>query len=187
MIEAEADIVLGEAIRPAAEAHRHVYSGGWVALLAAAMLFATIIVAGSMLAGLLIPFLGPLVSNLMAVLAMIVGGVAAVGLYGRLHMRGFLDALRKAGTPDVLRTRFRFDEGGISVETDRLSHHVPWTAILFAMPSSDHWLVQVDTITLAVPRLAFAGRADEQAFVDLAKASLSESAPLVLFLRINSV
>ena len=176
MIEAQADVMLGEAIQPAGLAQRRVYGGGWVALAAAAMLFAAIIVASSLLAGLLIPFLGPLATNLIALLGMIVGGVAAVALYGRLHMRGFLDALRRAGTPSAVRTRFRFDEGGITVETERLSHSVPWSAVLFVMPSSNHWLLQVDTITLAVPRLAFAGKTDEQAFVDLAKANLPDGA-----------
>ena len=176
MIEAQADVKLGEAIRPAGLAQRHIYGGGWVAIVAAAMLFAAIIVAVSLLAGLLAGFLGPLISNLISFLGLVVGGVAAVALYGKLHVRGFLDALRKAGTPSVVPVRFRFDEQGVAVETDRLSHNVPWSAVLFLMPSSEHWLLQVDTITLAVPRRAFTGKSGEKTFVELAKASLTEAA-----------
>ena len=50
MIEAQADIALGEAIRPAAEAHRRITRTGFVSLLVCATLFALIMVGGTFLA-----------------------------------------------------------------------------------------------------------------------------------------
>ena len=175
MIEAQADVVLGEAIRPAAEAHRHVYSGGWIPLLVAALIFAAASIAGMMLAAPLMPALGEW-SGILSILGFIIGAILAIRFYSSVQLGGFLKGLRKLGSPAVLSTHFRFDDAGIAIHTDRLSHNLPWTAVQLFLRSPKHWLLQADTITLAIPRRAFATSDDEQAFVKLAKSCLTEAA-----------
>ena len=175
MIEAEADVDLGEAIRPAAEAHRQVYRGGFVPIILASLIFATVSVVAMILAAAVTPYLGQW-SGIVSMLGFVAGAILAIGFYSRVHLRGFLSGLRKLGSPDSFPTRFRFDESGIEVDTDRVSHRVPWTAVQLFLPAPKHWLLQADTTTLAIPRRAFASAQDEQAFVELAKSRLSEEA-----------
>lgn len=175
MIEAEADIALGEAIRPAGEAQRRVYSGGPLNVLICAIVFAFFITVGGLGSSALYPAIGR-TADFLSLLSVVIGGMVAIALYARLHMRGFLNALRKLGSPELSRSRFLFDEAGMAIETGRVSYRLPWSAVLFVASSRTHWLVQVDTTTFAIPRRAFAQLSDEQAFVDLAKRSISEAA-----------
>lgn len=139
MIEAETDIVLGEAIRPAAEAHRHICNGSWIPLLIASLIFAAASVVGMMLAAPLMPALGQW-SGIVSILGFIVGAVLAIGFYSRVQPVGFLKGLRKLGSPATLSTHFRFDEAGIAIDTDRVSHSLPWTAVQLFLPALKHWL-----------------------------------------------
>ncbi len=175
MIEAQADVVLGEAIRPAAEAYRRVYSGGWLPAIIAALIFATVSVAGTFLAVPLERTFGQW-SGIFSILGFILGAVLAISFYNRVQLGGFLKGLRRLGSPDFLSTRFRFDETGLEIDTDRVSYRLPWTAVQLFLPSSKHWLLQADTTTFAIPRRAFARPEDEQAFVELAKNCLTEAA-----------
>jgi hypothetical protein len=177
MIEAQADIALGEAIRPAAEAHRRITRVGFGSLLAAATLFAVITVAGTFLAAWLHRYVGA-GADFLSLLAFVAAAVAAVALYSRLALSGFLKGLKQIGSPDVFPTRFRFDDQRIAVDTDRASHSLPWDAVQFVLASREHWLLQADTTTLAIPRRAFSSSTDEQAFVILAKKRLTEGALL---------
>lgn len=175
MIEAQADVVLGEAIRPAAEAHRRVYKGGWLPILLASLIFAAASIIGTFLAVPLAPALGQW-SQIFSILGFIVGAVLAITFYSRVQLGGFLKGLRKIGSPSSLTTHFRFDETGIAIDTQRVSHCVPWTAVQLFLAAPKHWLLQVDTTTFAIPRRAFAKPEDEQAFVELAKSRLGEAA-----------
>ena len=175
MIEAEADIALGEAIRPAGEAQRRVYSGGPLNVLICAVVFALFITVGGLGSSALYPAIGR-TADFLSLLSVVIGGMVAIALYARLHMRGFLTALRKLGSPEASHSRFLFDEAGMAIETGTISYRLPWNAVLFVAPSPTHWLIQVDTTTFAVPRRAFSEPSDEQAFVELAKSSISEPA-----------
>ncbi|HKX92721.1 MAG TPA: YcxB family protein [Sphingomicrobium sp.] len=174
MIEIEADIVLGEAFRPAAIAHSHVYRGGVRRILLPALALAGAIILSSMV-GMLLPLLSLRLEGL-ASLLWIGGGILGLMLALRIlsseHMRGFLDGLRRIGSPDVFPTRFRFDEQGMSIASSRISYLVPWASILFIVPSPEHWLVQVDTMTLVIPYRAFPDPQSERAFLDLVGARL---------------
>lgn len=174
MIEAEADIALGEAIRPAVEAYRRVYNGGWAAVIVASLIFATVSIAGTFVAVPLERNFGQW-SGILSILGFILGAVLAIGFYNRVQLGGFLKGLRRLGSPDFVTTRFRFDENGLEIDTDRVSYRLPWTAVQLFLPSPKHWLLQADTTTFAIPRRAFAQPEDEQAFVELAKSSLSEA------------
>ena len=175
MIEAEADIALGEAIRPAGVAQRRVYGGGPLNVLVCAIVFALFITIGGLGSSALHPAIGRS-ADLLGLLSLMIGGMVAVSLYARLHMRGFLKALRKLGSPATSRSHFRFDDAGIEIETGRVSYRCPWSAVLLVAHSPRHWLIQVDTTTFAIPKRAFASPVDEQAFVELAKNAISESA-----------
>lgn len=173
MIEAQADIALGEAIRPAAEAHRRITRAGFASLLISATLFAVIMVAGTFLAAWLSRYLGA-GADLVSLLAFVAAAMVALGVYSRLALAGFLKGLKQIGSPDVLPTRFRFDDQRISIDTSGVSHSVPWKAVQLVLASPQHWLVQADTTTFAIPRRAFSSSADEQAFVTLAKKRLGD-------------
>ena len=178
MIEGQADVALGEAIRPAADAHARVYSGGIRLVLLPALALAGGIVLSTLVARVL-TFISMRLESYVPILWLaggILGLVAALKILSRQHLRGFLGALRKMGSPEVFPTRFRFDETGISVDSERLSHRAPWACVLFIIPSPDHWLVQADTTTLAIPRRAFADSEAEAAFLELAAERLAPDA-----------
>jgi hypothetical protein len=178
MIEARADIELGEAFRPAALAHRRVHSGGARAVLLPALALAGAIIASSLI-GMVLPLISLRLEGL-ASLLWIAGGIlglmAALRILARQQLRGFLMGLRRLGSPERFPTRFLFDDQGITVDNSRLSYRLPWSSVLFVMPAPEHWLIQIDTTTLAVPTRAFAGPAEVQAFLDLAQARLSPEA-----------
>jgi hypothetical protein len=176
MIEAQADIALGEAIRPAAIAHSKVHSGGLRQVLLPALVFAGAIV-GSSLIGLLLPLVSRRLEgsvSLLWVAGGFLGLFAAFRILARQHLRGA--GLRALGSPDTLPTRFRFDDAGIAVDSERLSYRAPWDCVLFIVAAPEHWLVQIDTTTLAMPRRAFADASAERSFVALASARLTPRA-----------
>lgn len=175
MIEADADVALGEAVRPAGEAQRRVYGGGPLNILVCAVVFALFITIGGLGSSALYPAIGRS-ADLLWLLSLMIGGMVAVSLYARLHMRGFLRALRKLGSPATSHSHFRFDNAGIAIETGRISYRSPWSAVLLVAHSPTHWMIQVDMTTFAIPRRAFAQPSDEQAFVELLTNSISEGA-----------
>lgn len=178
MIEAQADVVLGESMKPAVLAHQKVYRGGVRMILLPALALASGLIGASILARLLT--LASLrlegFTSLLWIAGAFLGFMAAVRILSRGHLKGFLNGLRKMGTPPTFATRFRFDDAGLSVESDRSSLRAPWTSVLFIIPAPEHWLVQIDTSTMAIPRRAFADEATEQGFLDLAAASLTPEA-----------
>lgn len=178
-VEASADIALGEAIGPAAEAHARIYRGGIGSALIFALAFGFGITAGTFAGvalGVWKPELADWATTVLGLAGAVLGFMLGLRLYSRRHLGGFLAGLRKMGSPELFPTRFRFDDEAIHIDSERLSHRVAWSAVLFVVPSREHWLVQVDTMTLAVPRRAFADPAAEQAFLDLAETRISEAA-----------
>ena len=178
MIEASADVALGEAIRPAARAHERIYRVDFLTILLAALALAGCAIASSLLT-IPVATLGSrfqFLSWVIWIVGTFAGLAFALRIYARRHLDGFLGSLRRMGSPEVFPTRFRFDESGIDIDNDRLSHRIAWQAVHFMLPTAEHWLIQVDTMTLVVPRRAFADTADEQAFLDLAAAQMSDVA-----------
>jgi hypothetical protein len=178
-VEARADIELGEAFRPAALAHAKIYRGEFGGTLIFGLIFAAGIVGGTTAGTVLgswFPQLRDWATSILGLAGMVAGLFVGLRLYSRRHLAGFLDGLRKMGSPATFPTRFVFDDQGIRTENDRLSHHAAWPAVLLIIPSPDHWLVQVDTMTIAIPRRAFADAVAEQAFLALAKNCMSDEA-----------
>ncbi|HEX6742173.1 MAG TPA: YcxB family protein [Sphingomicrobium sp.] len=178
MIEAQADIALGEAIRPSALAHSKVYSGGLRLIILPALAFAGGIIASTMI-GMILPLISLRLQayvSLLWIAGALLGLMAALRILQRQHLRGYINGLRKLGSPAIFPTRFRFDEDGIAIDSSRHRYQVPWRSVLFVIPAPEHWLVQVDTLTLAVPRRAFSDAAGESAFLELAAQGLGPDA-----------
>ena len=178
MIEAQADIALGEAIRPAALAHSRIYKGGIGLILLPALVF-----AGAMIASTVVGMILPLISlrlesfvSLLWIAGALLGLMAALRILQRQHLRGYINGLRKLGSPEQFPTHFRFDNDGIAIDSSRHRYQVPWSSVLFVVPAPDHWLIQIDTLTLAVPRRAFADGEAEQGFLDLAAGHVTAEA-----------
>ena len=179
VVEANADVKLGEAFKPAAEAQARVYRGEIAGTVALALPFVGGVVVGTV-AGMAVsiwyPQWGSWPTSILSLAGMTIGLFLGLRAYSRRHMGGFLAALREMGSPPLFPTRFRFTPEAIETENERVSHRIAWDAVLFVAPGRDHWLVQADTLTLAVPRRAFADPAAEQAFLDLAQARMAEAA-----------
>ena len=186
MIEARADIALGEAIRPSAIAHSKVFRGGLGLILLPALVLAGAIIASSLI-GMLLPLISLRLqgfASLLWIAGGLLGLMAALRILAKQQLSGYIKGLRRLGSPDVFPTRFRFDEQGIAVDGSRHRYQVPWSSVLFVIPAPEHWLVQVDTLTLAVPRRAFSDVEAEQGFLDLAAAQLGpEAKARSLFVR----
>ena len=178
-VEIEADFELGEAIPVAALAHARVHRGEFVGTVVFGLIFDAGIVLGTTigtLVGSWYPQSRDWATSVMGLAGIVAGLFVGLRYYSRRQLRGFLAGLRAMGSPDVFPTRFLFDDDGFRTENSRMSHQISWPAVLFIMPSPDHWLVQVDTMTIAIPRRAFPDAMAEQAFLDLAKRHLSEEA-----------
>ena len=178
MIDIQADVQLGEAIRPAALAQSRVYQTDTRAILLPALALAGAIILASLF-GMLLPLLSlnlqPLVS-LLWIAGAFLGLLAALRVFSAQHLRGFLAGLRGMGTPAVFHTRFQVDSDGIAIASQRSSWRSPWESVLFVIPAPEHWLVQVDTTTLAFPRRIFVDERQEQAFLDFAAEHLTAEA-----------
>ena len=178
-IEAQADIKLGEAFKPAAAAHARVYRGEFKGTMWLAVLFVAGIMVGTaagMAVSAEVPQWGSWPTSILSIIGMTVGLLFGLRAYSRQHLDGFLAALRKMGSPAQFPTGFRFTPEAIETVNERVSHRIAWDAVLFVAPGPDHWLVQADTLTVAIPRRAFADPAAEQAFLDLAEARMSDEA-----------
>ena len=178
-VEAYTDIKLGEAYRPAAAAHARIYRGEFKGTLWLALLFIAGILIGTtagMAVSVQFPQWGSWPTSILSIVGMTAGLLFGLRAYSRQHLGGFLAGLRKMGSPTDFPTRFRFGPEAIETENERVSHRIAWDAVLFVVPHGEHWLLQADTLTLAVPRRAFADPAAEQAFLELAEARISDEA-----------
>ena len=178
-VEAHADVELGEAFKPAAEAQARIYRGELSGTVYLALPFVGGIILGTA-AGTLIsawyPQWGSWPTSILSIIGMTGGLYLGLRLYSRRHLTGFLAELRKMGSPPLFPTHFRFADDAIHIDSGRVAHRIAWEAVLFVLPGRDHWLLQADTLTLAIPRRAFADPGAEQAFLDLVQGHISEAA-----------
>ena len=178
-VEASADIALGEAFGPAAVAHARINPGAYGGTIVPGLIFGAGIVGGTTAGDVLgswFPNLRDLMVTITGLAGIIAGLFLALRYYAKRQRGGFLKGLRAMGSPDIFPTRFVFDDAGMRTENERMSHDIHWPAVLFVCPGPDHWLVQVDTMTFAIPRRVFADAAAEQAFLDLARKNISDAA-----------
>jgi hypothetical protein len=105
------------------------------------------------------------VVTLVQIGAAVFGWEIGVQVGQRRHYQRYLGALAARGTPRRLLTRFAIAEDGLRVESDRASHLARWPTVLEIGGAETHWLIQTDTLTMALPKRAFASPDDERAFV----------------------
>lgn len=83
----------------------------------------------------------------------------------RRHAKKFLAGVKARGTPETIAFDYAIGPDGLEVSSDRISHRLAWHAIQEVMRAPDHWLLQVDTITIIMPRRAFADEEVERRFL----------------------
>jgi len=94
----------------------------------------------------------------------------------RRHAKKFLAGIKTRGTPETIPFSYTIEPGGLLVASERIGHHLPWAAIQELIPAPEHWLLQVDTLSLIVPRRAFADEASERAFLGTVLARIAPDA-----------
>jgi hypothetical protein len=94
----------------------------------------------------------------------------------RRHAAKFLVGVKARGTPETIRFHYAIEADALAVSSDRISHRLAWHAIQEVMPAPDHWLLQVDTITIILPRRAFADEKAEGSFLRELLARISPEA-----------
>ena len=105
------------------------------------------------------------VSVLIQLLATVAGFALAWNAATRRHAAKFLAGVKARGTPETLRFTYTIEPVALVVASDRISHRLAWHAILEVIQAPEHWLLQVDTLTIIVPRRAFADEQAERAFL----------------------
>jgi hypothetical protein len=180
MAEVSVEIGLGEGSRAASPAHLRL-SGGAKRVLAPAMAglivgFVAAPMLGSIAAWLIARFAGGAAFERIAgtywnavTLLQIVGAVVGWEMGEKLGLaqgfRRFLAAVAERGAPAAFPTRFRLADDGFHIDNGRLAHVAAWAAVLEVFEGPQHWLVQIDTVTVALPKRAFATREAERAFL----------------------
>jgi len=105
------------------------------------------------------------VSVLIQLLATVTGFALAWNAATRRHATKFLTGVKARGTPEAVRFTYAIEPDALLVASDRISHRLAWHAILEVIQAPDHWLLQVDTLTIIVPRRAFADEEAERSFL----------------------
>jgi len=105
------------------------------------------------------------VSVLIQILATVMGFAIAWNAASRRHAAKFLAGIKARGTPETVRFTYTIEPDALVVASDRISHRLAWQAILEVIQAPEHWLLQVDTLTIIVPRRAFAGEDAEREFL----------------------
>lgn len=97
----------------------------------------------------------------------IYGWAIGLTLGQRAHLKRFLAAIRRRGTPTDLAVTYALAAGGLSTDTQRIQYLIAYDAILEVIETSAAWLIQVDVTTFNLPKRAFHGdRASERAFIN---------------------
>ena len=178
MLEVSADVALGEAIEPSVEAIARVNTVRWPATVYPGVGMGVGLVAGSLVAFAIAAAFRRTdgYEQLLWLFGAMVGLSLGLRAAARRHLRDFLAGLRRLGSPAIFPTRFRVTDAGLEVASERLAYRIAWPAVLFLLPSRDHWLLQADSLTIVIPRRAFPDTASEQAFIAAIRDRLSPAA-----------
>ena len=167
MLEARADVMLGEAIEPAAVAYRRLAPSHWISGIWPGLGFLAgwvLLIAINYLL-LQIGWYSGLTSFFVGAICLVGGMLLGFQLAARQHRLAFLASLRRYGSPEVFPTRFSIEPDSLRIDSDRLGLRIAWPAVLFLARGEEHWLVQADSMTIAIPRRAFANASEETTFV----------------------
>ena len=92
------------------------------------------------------------------------------------HAAKFLSGIKARGTPETIQFTYEIQPDAFAVSSDRISHRLAWSAIQEVIPAPEHWLLQVDTITIILPRRAFGDQGGERDFIREIMARISPQA-----------
>ena len=95
----------------------------------------------------------------------VLGYAIGFNLAARRHAKKFLAGIKARGTPEAMTFGYAIEPDGLTVSSERIRHHLPWAAIQELIPAPGHWLLQVDTLSVMVPKRAFGDEAAERAFL----------------------
>ena len=98
-------------------------------------------------------------------LGTVLGYAIGWNLAVRRHAKKFLAGVKARGSPEALTFTYAIEPDGLAVSSERIAHRLPWAAILELIRAPEHWVVQVDTLSVILPRRAFADEAAERAFI----------------------
>jgi MFS family permease len=175
--EVSADVALGEAIAPAVLAQERVVGRRWPMIVYPAVGFAVGNVGGTLIGTILVGISRSAeLAQSIWLIGAIVGALVGFRVAARRHLRDFLGGLRRLGSPEHFPTSFRITDQAFEIESERQVLRIAWPAILFLLPAKEHWLLQADSMTIAIPRRAFDDVAAERAFVAALREKLSPRA-----------
>jgi hypothetical protein len=107
------------------------------------------------------------IGGLLTGIGAICGWAAGLSLAQRAHLKRFLAAIRKRGTPAEIAVTFALTDKGRNIDTQRIRYLIAYEAILEVIETATSWLLQVDVTTINLPKRAFGGdRATELAFIE---------------------
>jgi hypothetical protein len=98
-------------------------------------------------------------------LGTVMGYAIGWNLATKRHARKFLAGIKKRGTPQMATFAYSLEPEAFVVSNQRLEHRVSWPALQEVIRAPEHWLLQVDTITIVLPRSAFEDEAAERRFL----------------------
>ena len=96
--------------------------------------------------------------------------------FWKRHMDRFVRGLGDRGSPERLATTFAIEPEGFRVESERGTMLARWASVVEIWRVASHWLIQADSLTLAVPRHAFLTAEEEREFVAKLAGYLTDAA-----------
>jgi hypothetical protein len=95
----------------------------------------------------------------------VMGYAIGFNLAAKRHGRKFLAGIKARGTPETAAFTYSLEPDAFVVSNGRLTHRVAWPALQEVIRAPEYWLLQVDTITIVLPRRAFGDEAAEREFL----------------------
>lgn len=96
--------------------------------------------------------------------------------YWRRNTARFIAGLKERGSPAIFTTTFTIGPDGLRTGSERGGIFASWPSIVQVWSIPSHWLVQTDSLTLALPKRAFPTAQDERQFISALSVSMTEEA-----------
>jgi hypothetical protein len=104
-------------------------------------------------------------ASLITLTGTVMGYAIGFNRAAKLHAKKFLAGIMARGTPEVATFTYTIEPEALVVSNQRLTHRVSWPALQEVIRAPEHWLLQVDTITIVLPRTTFGDEAAERGFL----------------------
>jgi hypothetical protein len=100
---------------------------------------------------------------------LLIGGILGWGLglakAHKRHRAKFLAGIGARGSPGAVLVDYAIGDDSLDISTPRVTYRIAWPSILEIIDGGEAWLVQVDLTTFIVAKRAFAGEAQQRAFL----------------------